>query len=150
MGVNADILGAAITVAMAQRLVRKLCPACREARPIDEQSSKTIAPLLANIPHPEELPANRDMMWVAKGCNKCGGLGYKGRSAVVEAILMDKEIEAAVRQSSSEREIWKAAAHQKIRRMAQDGAVKVLRGLTSLDELGRVVDLNDPVLLENI
>ena len=150
MGVNADILGAAITVAMAQRLVRKLCPACREARPIDEQSLKTIAPLLANIPHPEELPANRDMMWVAKGCNKCGGLGYKGRSAVVEAILMDKEIEAAVRQSSSEREIWKAAAHQKIRRMAQDGAVKVLRGLTSLDELGRVVDLNDPVLLENI
>jgi len=150
MGVNADILGAAITVAMAQRLVRKLCPACREARPIDEQSSKTIAPLLANIPHPEELPANRDMMWVAKGCNKCGGLGYKGRSAVVEAILMDKEIEAAVRHSSSEREIWKAAAHQKIRRMAQDGAVKVLRGLTSLDELGRVVDLNDPVLLENI
>ena len=150
MGVNADILGAAITVAMAQRLVRKLCPACREARPIDEQSLKTIAPLLANIPHPEELPANRDMMWVAKGCNKCGGLGYKGRSAVVEAILMDKEIEAAVRHSSSEREIWKAAAHQKIRRMAQDGAVKVLRGLTSLDELGRVVDLNDPVLLENI
>ncbi|HEY4514047.1 MAG TPA: GspE/PulE family protein [Candidatus Paceibacterota bacterium] len=150
MGVNADILGAAVTVAMAQRLLRKLCIVCREARPIDAQSMKTLSPLLKNIPHPEELPANRDTMWVSKGCEKCGGLGYKGRSAVVEAILMDKEIEAAVRQSSSEREIWKAAAHQKIRRMSQDGAVKVLRGITSLDELGRVVDLNDPVMLENI
>lgn len=150
MGVNADILGAAVTIAMAQRLVRKLCKECREARPIAGVDAKTIGPLLKNIPHPEELPANRDTMWVAKGCEKCGGLGYKGRTAVVEAILMDKEIEEAVRRTSSEREIWKAAKHQKIRRMGQDGAVKVLKGVTSLDELGRVVDLNDEVMLENI
>ncbi len=106
--------------------------------------------LLKNIPHSEELPQNHDTMWVAKGCEKCGGLGYKGRIAVVEVILMDQLIEECVRHTSSERDIWKAAMHQKIRRMAQDGAVKVLQGVTSLDELGRVVDLHDEVMLETI
>src|SRR3989338_2434765 len=150
MGVNADILGAAITTAIAQRLVRRLCPHCREAKPIIGNDAKLLAPIFKNIPHAEALPANRDTMWVPKGCPKCGGIGYKGRIAVVEVILMDKEIEACVRTSSSERDIWKAAMHQKIRRMAQDGAVKVLQGVTSLDELSRVVDLYDEVMLETI
>ncbi len=150
MGVSPDILGAAITVAMAQRLVRRLCPACRVATPIQGEDLKTIEPLLRNIPHADELPANRETMWVPKGCEKCGGLGYKGRISVVEVILMDKEIEECVRHTSSERDIWKAAKHQRIRRMAQDGAVKVLQGVTSLEELGRVVDLHDEVMLEAI
>ena len=60
------------------------------------------------------------------------------------------QIEECVRHSSSEREIWAAAKHQNIRRMAQDGAVKILQGVTSLDELSRVVDLHDEVMLETI
>jgi type IV pilus assembly protein PilB len=150
MGVNADILGASVTVAMAQRLVRRLCPQCRVATPMNADNLKMLAPLLAHIPHADELPANRDTMWIPKGCEKCGGLGYKGRIAVVEVVLMDREIEDTVRKTSSEREIWLASKHQQIRRMAQDGAVKVLQGVTSLDELSRMVDLNDPVLLEMI
>ena len=150
MGVNADILGAAVTVAMAQRLVRRLCPNCRVPQPLSADDKKLIEPLLRNIPHADELPANRDMMWLPKGCEKCGGLGYKGRIAVVEVVLMDHEIEDCVRHTSSERDIWKAATHQKIRRMGQDGVVKVLQGVTSLEELGRVVDLHDEVMLETI
>ncbi|OGG72899.1 hypothetical protein A3A38_01580 [Candidatus Kaiserbacteria bacterium RIFCSPLOWO2_01_FULL_53_17] len=150
MGVNPDILGAAITVSMAQRLVRKLCEFCRVATPITGEDAKTMEPLLAHIPHPEGLPANRDTMWTAKGCEKCGGIGYKGRISVVEVILMDKQIEETVRRTSSDREIWKASRPQEIRRMAQDGAVKVLNGITSLDELGRVVDLHDEVMLETL
>lgn len=150
MGVSADILGAAVTVAMAQRLVRKLCENCRVAEPLHGESQALIERVLKNIPHPEDLPQNRDTMWVAKGCDKCGGIGYRGRIAIVEVILMDKEIEEAVRRTSSEREIWKAAKHQGIRRMAQDGIIKVLKGVTSLDELGRVVDLHDDVMLEGI
>jgi type II secretory ATPase GspE/PulE/Tfp pilus assembly ATPase PilB-like protein len=150
MGVNADILGAAVTVAMAQRLVRRLCANCRVPTPIGEAQRKLMAPLLANIPHADELPANKDTMWVPKGCEKCGGLGYKGRIAVVEVVLMDHEIEDCVRHTSSERDIWKAAMHQKIRRMGQDGVVKVLQGVTSLEELARVVDLTDEVMLETV
>ena len=150
MGVNADILGAAVTVAMAQRLVRRLCPHCRVSQPLSAEDKKLMEPLLRNIPHADELPANRDTMWLPKGCEKCGGLGYKGRIAVVEVVLMDHEIEDCVRHTSSERDIWKAATHQKIRRMGQDGIVKVLQGVTSLEELGRVVDLHDEVMLETI
>ncbi|MEK7509582.1 MAG: GspE/PulE family protein [Patescibacteria group bacterium] len=150
MGVNPDILGAAITVSMAQRLVRKLCEFCRVATPITGNDAKTMEPLLAHLPPPEGLPANRDTMWTAKGCEKCGGIGYKGRISVVEVILMDKAIEETVRRTSSDREIWKASRPQQIRRMAQDGAVKVLNGITSLDELGRVVDLHDEVMLETL
>jgi len=150
MGVNADILGAAVTVAMAQRLVRRLCANCRVSAPIQGKDKDVMAPLLANIPHADELPANKETMWLPKGCEKCGGLGYKGRIAVVEVVLMDSQIEDCVRHTSSERDIWKAAMHQKIRRMSQDGAVKVLQGVTSLEELGRVVDLQDQVMLETI
>lgn len=150
MGVNADILGAAVTVAMAQRLVRRLCENCRVEQPLQGDDAALLAPLLANIPHPEELPANAARMWVPKGCEQCGGLGYKGRVAVVEVILMDKQIEECVRHTSSERDIWQAAKHQQIRRMAQDGAVKVLQGVTSLEELSRVVDLHDEVMLESL
>jgi type II secretory ATPase GspE/PulE/Tfp pilus assembly ATPase PilB-like protein len=60
---------------------------------------------------------------------------------------MDKQIEDTIRSSSSEHEIWKAAKHQNIRRMAQDGAVKVLTGITTLDELSRVVNLEDEAML---
>ena len=150
MGVNADILGAAVTTAMAQRLVRRLCPECREPKPILGEDKKLMEPLLRMIPHAEDLPQNREAMWIAKGCEKCGGLGYKGRIAVVEVVLMDKEIEETVRRTSSERDIWHAARHQQIRRMAQDGAAKVLQGVTSLDELSRMVDLRDEVMLETI
>jgi type IV pilus assembly protein PilB len=148
MGISADILGAALTVAMAQRLVRRLCPHCRKEVAIEGESRTTMDSLLKNIPHANELPANTDKMWLAVGCDKCGGVGYKGRISIVEVILMDKIIEDCVRSSSSEHEIWKAAKHQGIRRMAQDGAVKVLNGVTSLDELGRVVNLKDETMLE--
>lgn len=150
MGIGGDILGAAVTTAMAQRLVRRLCPVCREAAPITGEVKLKMEQLLHNVPHTDELPANRDTMWLPKGCDKCGGLGYKGRIAVVEVILMDREIEECVRHTSSERDIWHAAKHQNIRRMAQDGAVKILQGVTSYDELSRVVDLHDEVMLETI
>ncbi|MEK7155435.1 MAG: type II/IV secretion system protein, partial [Patescibacteria group bacterium] len=64
MGVNADILGAALTVAMAQRLVRRLCPNCRVATPLTAEHHAILDPLLKNIPHKDELPANQETMWL--------------------------------------------------------------------------------------
>ncbi|MEK7628495.1 MAG: GspE/PulE family protein [Patescibacteria group bacterium] len=143
MGIQAEILGSSVIVAMAQRLVRRLCKECREPHPIDGKERETMDKLLFEIPHPEDMPENKDTMWLPKGCEKCRGVGYKGRISIVEAILMDAQMENTVRSTSSEREIWKDARRQKIRRMAQDGAVKVLKGVTSLDEVGRTVDLEE-------
>ena len=85
------------------------------------------------------------MMWMPKGCEKCGGIGYKGRIGIVEAIFMDEEMEKTVRATSSEREIWHASARQQIRRMPQDGIVKVLKGVTSIDEVERTVNLEEEI-----
>jgi len=146
IGVSSDILGSAVNMVMAQRLVRRLCEHCREPHPIEGEDRVLMDKLLKDIPHPEDTPKNREVLWRAKGCERCGGLGYKGRVAVVEAILMDETIEQTVRRTSSEREIFAAARHQGIRRMAQDGAIKVLKGITDLAELGRVVELDDDTL----
>ena len=150
MGLEGGRLAESCHAVISLRLVRRLCPHCREPKPILGDDKKLMEPLLRMIPHAEDLPQNREAMWIAKGCEKCHGLGYKGRIAVVEVILMDKAIEETVRHTSSERELWHAARPQQIRRMAQDGAVKVLTGVTSLDELSRMVDLRDEVMLETI
>ncbi len=143
MGISAEILGSAVNVAMAQRLVRRLCPHCRESVPITGEARITIDRLLKDIPHPEDMPENRDVMWLPKGCEKCGGIGYKGRISIVEAIKMDEQMEQTVRVTSSEREIWRAAKRQNIRRMAQDGVVKILRGISTLDEVSRTVSVEE-------
>ena len=79
----------------------------------------------------------------SKGCEKCNLTGYKGRTGIYEAILTDESIEMIVKENPSEREINKAAENQNILNMKQDGIIKVLQGVTSLDELGRVIDLEE-------
>jgi len=145
MGIQPEILGSSVNVAMAQRLVRRLCEHCRETVPIEGKNKENVDRMLKNIPHPEDLPENRTMMWMPKGCEKCGGIGYKGRIGIVEAIFMDEEMEKTVRATSSEREIWHASARQQIRRMPQDGIVKVLKGVTSIDEVERTVNLEEEI-----
>ena len=79
------------------------------------------------------------------GCDKCNGTGYRGRIGIFEAIVMDKGIEKAVLNNPSEREIQEAARNQKLLNMQQDGVVKILKGITSIDELSRVIDLQAEV-----
>jgi len=145
--VQPEILGSAVNLAMAQRLARRLCEHCKRSEPISGIARQKIDKLLYNIPRPNALPENKDTMWTSVGCDKCGGSGYKGRVAVFEAIRMDEAVEAAVRANPSELDIWKASRPQGIRRMAEDGVVKVLLGVTALDELARVVDIEDEDLM---
>ncbi|MCD5384402.1 MAG: type II/IV secretion system protein, partial [Candidatus Pacebacteria bacterium] len=97
------------------------------------------------IPRPDDLPTNRNTLWhpAENGCGECGNSGYKGRIAILEAVLVDTAVEEAVRNNPSEADIWKAAKPQGIRRMAEDGIAKTLEGITSLEELSRVVDLTE-------
>lgn len=145
--VQPEILGSAVNLAMAQRLARRLCENCKKETPITGDAREKIDKLLHNIPRPQDLPENRTKMWVPVGCEKCGGSGYKGRVAVLEAVQVDAAVEMAVRERPSELDIWKACRPQGIRRMAEDGVIKVLQGTTAIDELARVVDIEDADLL---
>ncbi|PCI30870.1 hypothetical protein COB52_00640 [Candidatus Kaiserbacteria bacterium] len=145
--VKPEILGSAINLAMAQRLARKLCEHCKKSVPIRGVAREKIDKLLHNIPRPEDVPKNKDIMWEAVGCKECANSGYKGRVAIYEAVQMDADVEKAVRSNPTELDIWKASRSQGIRRLAEDGVVKVLQGTTSLDELARVVDIEDEDLV---
>ena len=89
----------------------------------------------------KDYETQTNKMWVAVGCKLCNETGYKGRIGIYEAILTNSKIENTIREIPSEREISIAAADQDILNMQQDGIIKVLKGITSIDELERVVSL---------
>jgi type II secretory ATPase GspE/PulE/Tfp pilus assembly ATPase PilB-like protein len=145
LDVAPEIIGAALSVSMAQRLTRRLCTQCRVSKPMTKDEQTLVNKILKDIPRPDDLPNNRDTLWhpAESGCDACQGTGYKGRIAIMEAVLVDTAVEEAVRNNPSEADIWRVAKPQGIRRMAEDGIVKALEGITSLEELGRVVDLTE-------
>lgn len=142
LGINSKVLSSAINIAIAQRLVRKLCPACKKSTPLEGANKVLIDSVIEKVVDKTDLPLTTTM-WTAVGCEKCNHTGYKGRIGIFEAIHMDETIEKIVNENPSEREIAVAAAPQGIYTMKQDGVIKILRGVTSLDELRRVIDLEE-------
>jgi type II secretory ATPase GspE/PulE/Tfp pilus assembly ATPase PilB-like protein len=148
LGVDPKVLTSAIRVAMAQRLVRKLCNDCKKKIPVPPERQALADELFTSLEGFEEMkyfPTKPTEVWTAVGCEKCNGTGYKGRIGVYEAILADKNIEFIVRENPSEREIREAAAPQRILTMKQDGLIKIFQGVTSFEELERVVDIAEEI-----
>ena len=143
LGVSEKVLSSSINVAMAQRLVRKLCPNCRVSRAPTEDEQKIIDRYAKSIVDRSLVPPQTNTLYDAapEGCAQCHGRGYKGRVGIFEAIFMDRSIEEVLRNKPSEREIALVARAQGTPTMQEDGIIKILRGITSLDELQRVVDL---------
>ncbi|HEY4480076.1 MAG TPA: GspE/PulE family protein, partial [Candidatus Paceibacterota bacterium] len=142
LGVNPKVITSAINIAMAQRLVRKLCDKCKKRASLSEKDAELIKKVLAEIKDKSSLDGLKtENVCSPVGCEACNFTGFKGRTGIYEAILIDEKIESVVTQNPSEREINKAAESQEILTMLQDGVIKTLRGITSLDELGRVIDL---------
>lgn len=143
LGINPTIIPSALRVSMAQRLVRRLCEFCKKEITLDGEAKQEIETTLETVEDKSLIPTEKTKMWLPGGCNKCNNTGYKGRIGVYEAILMNQNIEHAVEASSSDREIWQAAKGQGLLTMKQDGVIKVLEGVTSLEELQRVIALTD-------
>ena len=143
LGVNSKVLTSAIRVAMAQRLVRKLCESCKKEVVVEGDIQQELETTIAGIEDKTLIPAERSKIWTAVGCDKCNKTGFKGRVGIYEAILTDEKIENAVEMNPSEREIWAAAKGQGLLTMKQDGVLKILAGMTSIEELERVISLTD-------
>lgn len=142
LGVNPKVLGPALNVAMAQRLVRTLCQKCKKEKEIEARERVIIQKRLDTLKEIDvvmEMPAK---IWQPVGCEACNSVGYKGRIGVFEVIFVDEAIEQLIPMGPSESEVWKAARPQKIPDMAEDGILKVIDGLTTIEELERVVDLS--------
>lgn len=144
LGINPKIIGSALNLAIAQRLVRKLCSECRVTKTPNMEETELLTRALDSIgqKRPGSSRPSLTKIWEAKGCPACHGSGYRGRVGIFEAIKMDEAIAAAAVNNPSEREIKIAARPQQILDMRQNGVLKVLAGVTTLDELARVVDLS--------
>ena len=144
LGVNPKVITSAINIAMAQRLLRKLCVKCKKKMVLAEKENKLIKDVTDSILDKSYLTAiNLNNIFEAVGCSECNFTGYRGRTGVYEAVLTNEKIEDVVQKNPSEREINKAAEDQGILTMKQDGVIKILQGITSIDELGRVIDLEE-------
>jgi type IV pilus assembly protein PilB len=144
LGVNSKVLSSALNVTLAQRLVRTLCKHCKKEVELVGEDKKTVERVLASITDKSYLNGiQQDKIWLPVGCAECNNLGYKGRIGVYEAIVVDNLIEEAVITNPSERDISEAAKVQNLLTLAQDGVLKVLLGTTALEEVARVVDLDE-------
>ncbi len=137
LGVQPFLVASSILGIMAQRLVRRPCAACAvPVRPSAETIEK--AGGLSRLP--------ADGQWVAgKGCEKCGNSGVKGRIAIQEVLEVNDEIRELISNRASEQMIRKAAKRAGMRTMYEDGLDKAALGLTTLDEVLRVVSPDDIV-----
>ncbi len=134
MGVEPFLTGSAVSAVIAQRLARKLCTNCCE------MYSPTAAELIAARISPDMAAAREGMVLYRKvGCPRCGRTGYKGRIGIFQLLLMNDELEALVSQNASRDVIEQAAAAAGMRSLWDDGIAKAAAGLTSLEELARIV-----------
>jgi type IV pilus assembly protein PilB len=148
--VNPKIMPSALSLSIAQRLVRKLCDKCKKEKVVKESESNTIKIVLEKMQeNGKDLKKyNLDMnmslkLYEAGGCEECNNTGYKGRIGIFEAIKTDENIERIMPNNPSEREIKQIANKQGILSMREDGVVKILNGITSFEEVLSVVDLNE-------
>jgi type II secretory ATPase GspE/PulE/Tfp pilus assembly ATPase PilB-like protein len=143
LGVNAKTMTSAINIVLAQRLVRKLCAACKREVTLEGDLKNRIQEIIAGTVDKDIVKGlQTEKMWTAVGCPECNKSGYKGRTGIYEALTTDSALETAIEKNPSERDIKKATRSQGIPDMREDGVMKVLTGVTSLDELERVIDLS--------
>ncbi len=145
--VNPKILVSALSLSIAQRLVRKLCQNCKKEKQITDEEMRVMKKIIDNAKSNGKDFSSYGVYVGAKfkiyspvGCLECNNTGYRGRIGIFEAIHNNAEIEAIIPKNPSEREIKEIAAHQGMLDMAEDGVVKILRGITSYEEVASVVD----------
>ena len=154
LGLNPKIITSALTLAIAQRLLRKLCPHCKQKRIMTADEKDLVGKILDSIKEkrPDLIPEDWSgdqadpQIYQAVGCAECHQSGYNGREGIFEAILMDDAVAQATIVNPNEKEIKLAAKPQKILDMRQDGILKVIKGETTIEEVGRVIDLAEEII----
>jgi general secretion pathway protein E len=132
MGLEDYLVAAVLRGVLAQRLVRRLCPGCRQAAPAP-------AELAARLGLDKRAGGSGPMLWHAVGCPACRGSGYRGRMAVAEFLVPDRAIAERIFARAGEAEIERAAAAGGMVPMLEAGLEAVLAGETTLEELARSV-----------
>jgi type II secretory ATPase GspE/PulE/Tfp pilus assembly ATPase PilB-like protein len=133
LGLKPGMVAGAIIAVFAQRLVRKLCAHCKRPHTPDAEECKLLGVDTANPPS----------LFKAKegGCDACAGQGYKGRTAIVEILSFDEELDDMVANNATKAQIKAKAIEKGFKSLKDDGILKVLDGITTLKALADVVDV---------
>jgi len=129
MGVEPFLLSSSINAILAQRLVRIICPHCKEAYTPDKEA------LLKLGITPDD---SNQQVYRGRGCAKCHHTGYKGRCGIFELLLMDREMKHLILQTANANDIKELAIKNGMITLRHDGAMKVFQGITTIEEVYRV------------
>jgi type IV pilus assembly protein PilB len=142
MGVEPFLLTSSLTCVVAQRVLRRICPNCRQDMEIPEDKEaelkSTLGPIYTMIEEKWKKEGKKLTMPKIVGCDKCNNTGYLGRIAIYEVMPITEKISKLVVEKAAAAAIQKEAIEEGMLTMKQDGYVKVLEGVTSMDEVLRV------------
>ena len=138
--VNPALIAPAINLVIAQRLVRKLCPHCKEEYAPAQETIDKIKEVLSNIPRNNgiKIPNEIKSIYRSSGCSKCNFIGYSGRIGIYEMFSMTPNIEKIILKDTSSSDIMAAIREDGMISIKEDGILKALEGITSLEEIRRV------------
>jgi type IV pilus assembly protein PilB len=141
MGVKPFLLAPSLNAIIGQRLTRRICKECKEAYTPSEEELSFVKKVVSEIPEASGEKVGPESEWKlskGKGCKACNGSGYKGRIGIYEILTMSEEIKASLSEKISEYEVRELAKQQGMTTMQQDGILKVIDGLTTIEEILRV------------
>jgi type IV pilus assembly protein PilB len=134
MGVEPFLTASAVDCVLAQRLVRKLCDHCKEPyQPTDE--------MMRRLEFPEEAVDRwrEFQLFRAVGCSRCNSIGYKGRVGIYEVMPVTQAVQRLIVERKSADEIWRVAKAEGMTSLREDGLERALQGITSIEEVSRVI-----------
>lgn len=141
LGVKPASIGPALTLVIAQRLVRKLCESCRKSLEVDAEMKTKIENFFKKLPaRVDKAPYANITLFLPNpgGCEVCNGFGYKGRRGIFEFFKGGPELEVTILKEVSEVSLRELAKKQEMVTMQQDGVLKVLSGMTTFEEVESV------------
>ncbi|MEK7202520.1 MAG: type II/IV secretion system protein [Patescibacteria group bacterium] len=149
MGVEPFLITSSLNAVIGQRLVRKICDKCREKATIPHTLLETIKQELSTLPSGQMKDINPDQLifYHGKGCSECNN-GYSGRLGIFEVLQMSSRVEELAVKKAPTSEIKKAAIADGMITMIQDGLLKALKGITTVDEVMRVTTTHTKELPE--
>ncbi|MBI2124062.1 MAG: Flp pilus assembly complex ATPase component TadA [Candidatus Wildermuthbacteria bacterium] len=145
MGVDRYLISPSVSLVISQRLVRRLCDTCKEKQEPSKEVAEFVSKEIEKAPlHIQKRTAallggkeNKMSVFVPKGCKACGGSGFSGRIGIFEVLTMTSELQEIILKDPSEANIAKEAKRQGMATMRQDGMIKVLDGVTTIEEVLR-------------
>lgn len=133
MDVERYLLSSALSGIISQKLARRLCPKCKKLRRTNEYEKELFRKVLNK---------NIEQIYVNEGCEECGN-GYKGRIAIHEVLLVNQEIKDAISSNLRKDKLRNLVYTSNVTTLLQDGLEKVAQGLTSFEEVLKVIELDD-------